>query len=561
MLYLQNAENVTIEGIGYDANLDKWGFEMKRSKSCEVRNLWLGKYPDDGISMTGSSDNKSSHMWVHNNTIESGYNAYAGNGTVDADKADGDGSTDIKWTEYVTISYNVYKDCHKTSLVGGGTTHMQDWITYHHNWFNNTESRNPRARNAHIHSFNNYFTTNKQYGIGASYNSKVFSEANYYEKTNLPLDAVNMGSDAYSGTIKSYNDKFDNCTMGSGLAYKIVYSRNEAAQIGNLKSGGDGYDNFDLNMYSYTAQTADQAKATVQEYAGRMQQKAYNAGDVSQGQQGQPSDEGIKSTLISKLEPKDASYGFLWNIKENVNPGDKAFADREHTIASLPSYIAGGEQILTACDSKKTDSDLAVITAAKDITVYVALDQRVENPPSWLGSFQRMNDVVEVNDGESIKAFTIYSKELNEGSTLTLGTNGMSGACMNYTAFVNEKPAETTTTTTETTTTTTETTTTTTTEETTTTTEETTTETTTTTTVTAADETLYGDANLDEKVSIADAVAILQHLGNKDKYGLKPQGLINADVCGGKDGVTAMDAYTIQRIDAGMLTENDLPIA
>ena len=567
MLYLQNAENVTIEGIGYDANLDKWGFEMKRSKSCEVRNLWLGKYPDDGISMTGSSDNKSSHMWVHNNTIESGYNAYAGNGTVDADKADGDGSTDIKWTEYVTISYNVYKDCHKTSLVGGGTTHMQDWITYHHNWFNNTESRNPRARNAHIHSFNNYFTTNKQYGIGASYNSKVFSEANYYEKTNLPLDAVNMGCDAYSGTIKSYNDKFDSCTMGSGLAYKIVSSRNEAAQISNLKSGGDGYDNFDLNMYSYTPQTADQAKATVKELAGRMQQKAYNAGSVSQGQQGQGPDqpeEGIKSELISKLEPKDASYGFLWNIKENVNVGDKAFADREHTIASLPLDMAGSEQILTACDSKKTDSDLAAITAAKDIIVYVALDQRVENPPSWLGSFERVNTVVEVNDGESVKAFTLYATDLKAGDTLTLGTNGMSGACMNYLAFVREKPAETTTTTTETTTTTTETTTTTT-EETTTTTEATTTEapteTTTTTTVTAADKTLYGDANLDEKVSIADAVAILQHLGNKDRYGLKPQGLINADVCGGGDGVTGNDAFTIQKIDAGIISADDLPIA
>ena len=540
---------------------------MKRSKSCEVRNLWLGKYPDDGISMTGSSDNKSSHMWVHNNTIESGYNAYAGNGTVDADKADGDGSTDIKWTEYVTISYNVYKDCHKTSLVGGGTTHMQDWITYHHNWFNNTESRNPRARNAHIHSFNNYFTTNKQYGIGASYNSKVFSEANYYEKTNLPLDAVNMGSDAYSGTIKSFNDKFDSCSMGSGLAYKIVYSRNDAPQINNLKSGGEGYDNFDLNMYSYTPQTADQAKATVKELAGRMQQKAYNAGSVSQGQQGQGPDqpeEGIKSELISKLEPKDASYGFLWNIKENVNVGDKAFADREHTIASLPLDMAGSEQILTACDSKKTDSDLAAITAAKDIIVYVALDQRVENPPSWLGSFERVNTVVEVNDGESVKAFTLYATDLKAGDTLTLGTNGMSGACMNYLAFVREKPAETTTTTTETTTTTTETTTTTT-EETTTTTEATTTEapteTTTTTTATAADKTLYGDANLDEKVSIADAVAILQHLGNKDRYGLKPQGLINADVCGGGDGVTGNDAFTIQKIDAGIISADDLPIA
>ncbi|MBR6071178.1 MAG: hypothetical protein IKP78_11385 [Ruminococcus sp.] len=564
MLYLNGGKNVTIEGIGYDANLNQWGFDMKHSTSCEVRNLFLSKYPDDGISMSGGSSSKSSHMWVHNNTIEKGYNAYAGNGIVDDDKAEGDGSTDIKWTDYVTVSYNVYKDCHKTSLVGGGTSHEQDWITYHHNWFNNTESRNPRARKAHVHSYNNYFSTNKQYGIGASYNSKVFSEANYYEKTNLPLDAVNMGSDEFSGTIKSYNDKFDSCTMGSGLAYKIVYSRNEAAQISNLKSGGEGYDNFDLNMYSYTAQTADQAKTTVIEYAGRMQQKAYNAGSVSQGQQGSddpPQDNYPKSELISRLETKDASYGFLWSIAENVKVGDKAFADREHTIASLPFTDVSVEHILTACDSKKTDSDLAVITAAKDITVYVALDNRVTTPPSWLDSFTRERTVIEINDGEEVRPFGLFSKELNEGEALTLGTNGMSGACMNYTVFVIEKAAETTTTTTETTTTAT---TTTTTEETTTTTTETTTaaaeETTTTTTTTPVADTVWGDANLDEKVTIADAVAILQHLGNKDKYGLKPQGLINADVCGNGDGITAMDAFTIQQVDAGIFSADDLPV-
>ncbi|PWJ11307.1 pectinesterase family protein [Ruminococcus flavefaciens] len=444
MLYLQNAENVTIEGIGYDADLKQWGFEMKRSKGCEVRNLWLGNYPDDGVSMSGSSDSKSLHMWIHNNTIEKGYNAYAGNGTVDADKADGDGSLDIKWTEYVTVSYNVFQDCHKTSLVGGGTSHMQDWITYHHNWFNNTESRNPRARNAHIHSYNNYFYNNKQYGIGASYNSKVFSEANYYQNTYLPLDAVNMGSDAYSGTIKSYGDKFDGCNMGSGLAYQIVNSRTDKAYINNLKSGGDGYDNFDTDsskIYgSYNVQSADAAKAEVTAYAGRMQNKAYNAGSVSQGGEPVVIDQPMKSALIARLDVKDASYGAQWSIAESFGVGDKAFGDREHVIASVPAVISGGEHIITACNSKNTDSDLAVITAAKDITVYVALDERVTTPPSWLGSFTKTGDVVEINDSEAVRPFDVYAKEIKAGETLTLGTNGMSGACMNYTAFVAETP-------------------------------------------------------------------------------------------------------------------------
>ena len=430
MLYMNGGKNVTVEGIGYDANLNKWGFDMKHSSNCEVRNLWLGQYPDDGISMSGGSSSKSYRIWIHNNTIEKGYNAYAGNGIVDADKSDGDGSLDIKWTEYVTVSYNYFKDAHKTSLVGGGTNHEQDWITYHHNWFNNTESRNPRARVAHIHSYNNYFYNNKQYGIGASYNSKVFSEANYYEKTNLPLDAVNMGSDAYSGTIKSYGDKFDSCTMGSGLAYQIVYNRADKAYINNLKSGGQGYDNFDTDyskMYSsYTVQSADAAKNEVMAYAGRMQNKTYNAGTVSDGGDVPPIyDEYMRSTLIARLDIKDASYGAQWSIVENFNVGDKAFGDREHVIASVPSSIAGGELIRTACNSKNTDSDLAVVTAAKDITVFVALDERVTNPPSWLYNFNRTWEIVEINDSQAIRPFDVYAKELSAGESVILGTNGI----------------------------------------------------------------------------------------------------------------------------------------
>ena len=61
---------------------------------------------------------------------------------------------------------------------------------------------------------------------------------------------------------------------------------------------------------------------------------------------------------------------------------------------------------------------------------------------------------------------------------------------------------------------------------------------------------LPGDANLDKKVSVADAVAILQAIANKDKYALKPQGAKNADVAGGGDGITAADALAIQKYDA-----------
>lgn len=60
---------------------------------------------------------------------------------------------------------------------------------------------------------------------------------------------------------------------------------------------------------------------------------------------------------------------------------------------------------------------------------------------------------------------------------------------------------------------------------------------------------LKGDANLDTKATIADSVAILQHIANRDKYGLSPQGLVNADV-DGEEGVTTNDALELQKRDS-----------
>nr|AEV58591.1 scaffoldin C [Ruminococcus flavefaciens] len=78
--------------------------------------------------------------------------------------------------------------------------------------------------------------------------------------------------------------------------------------------------------------------------------------------------------------------------------------------------------------------------------------------------------------------------------------------------------------------------------------------TTTTTTENKPGVSLRGDANFDNKVSVADAVAILQSIANKDKYALKPQGAVNGDVEGNNDGITGADALRIQKWDAGAIT-------
>ena len=70
----------------------------------------------------------------------------------------------------------------------------------------------------------------------------------------------------------------------------------------------------------------------------------------------------------------------------------------------------------------------------------------------------------------------------------------------------------------------------------------------------------FGDANIDGKVTVADAVAILQCLTLPDKYQLTPQGRLNADVEDTVIGVSPGDALVLFQVDAGCFSLSDLPI-
>ena len=70
---------------------------------------------------------------------------------------------------------------------------------------------------------------------------------------------------------------------------------------------------------------------------------------------------------------------------------------------------------------------------------------------------------------------------------------------------------------------------------------------------------MYGDANCDNKISVADSVAVLQYILSRNKYSLSDKGMINADCCNIGDGITGSDAIAIQMLDAGVI--ESLPIA
>lgn len=111
-----------------------------------------------------------------------------------------------------------------------------------------------------------------------------------------------------------------------------------------------------------------------------------------------------------------------------------------------------------------------------------------------------------------------------------------------------------------TTTTTTTTTTTSTTTTTTTTAKSSATTTTTTTDSTNADSPCKGDANGDGKLSLADAVFIMQAISNPTEYQIDEKLKDFADVVDKGNGLSPIDALAIQMVDLKIISESDLPI-
>ena len=66
--------------------------------------------------------------------------------------------------------------------------------------------------------------------------------------------------------------------------------------------------------------------------------------------------------------------------------------------------------------------------------------------------------------------------------------------------------------------------------------------------------TLWGDANCDDKVNLADAVLIMQNKANPSKYSITAQGELNGDVDENGNGLTNKDALKIQQFMLGLVT-------
>lgn len=332
--------NVTIEGVGDDATIYGLGILARNACSLEFRNFAVMRCLDDCLSI----DTNNQHVWVHN------IDFFYGQPGSDSDQKKGDGTVDVKGkSSYVTVSYNHFFDSGKCSLGGMKSETTDCLLTYHHNWFDHSDSRHPRIRTMTFHIYNNYFDGISKYGVGVTTGGSAFVENNYFGYCRYPMLISLQGSDIYKnskgtfssedgGVIKSFGNKLTSyeryvyvtkddyaSTTGDWDAYEAA-TRDEVVPSELLcKVGGTSYNNFDTNgtlAYSYTPDAADDVPAIVTGTlgAGRMNHGDFKWTFTSSDDTSDAVNEALDAAIKSY---KSSLVGFVdSSLDDSGNSGD-----------------------------------------------------------------------------------------------------------------------------------------------------------------------------------------------------------------------------------------------
>jgi pectate lyase len=222
------ASNKTIRGLGTNARLTGGGLNISRVSNVIVEHLTITGSGDDNINVEYST-----RVFIDHNNLS------------DAN----DGNLDIKRaSDNITVSWNRFHNQDKNALLGHSDSNSSEdtgklRVTYHHNWFDGVNQRNPRVRFGNpVHVYNNYYSNIGSYGVASTENAGVLVERNYFENVEDPYHLGEGSSDAGSLVAR------DNYKVNSG-----------AGQTGGSVAA---------IPYSYSADAASSVKASVTAGAG-----------------------------------------------------------------------------------------------------------------------------------------------------------------------------------------------------------------------------------------------------------------------------------------------------
>ena len=458
---LGSSENsfLTIEGIGEDATANGWGIRLKNAQNVEIRNLGIMNVDSDEGDDIGLQQNNA-YIWVHN------VDFFYGDAGSDADQAKGDGSLDCKKSTYITFSYNHFWDNGKSNLLGlsEGTYSYNStdyYITYHHNWYDHSDSRHPRVRYYNAHVYNNYYDGNAKYGAGSTEGSSIFMEGNYFRNCKYPMLTSMQGSDLYAGTSTASNDNatFSKEDGGTIKAYNnymtgtytfIPYGASSYVNKGSMvtassmgvatttdfdayvvtnksttvpssvtsKQGAHHYSNFDIDskMYSYTAEEPENAKTTVESYAGRM-----NGGDFDWAfTDADDESYAVNTALKSALQSYTGSVKSIQGDGEVVITSSNSTSSSSSATSSSSSVSSSSSK--TSSSSTVSSSSVATSGTITGDIVHNFTEDGVESEVfEIMGSLSTTKGSV-TYDGETLTR--CLKMESSTSITFTLSTSG-----------------------------------------------------------------------------------------------------------------------------------------
>ena len=201
--------NTTIVGITPDAGFDGGSLMLDKVSQVILRNLRFSDaydfFPawdpnDNGHGEWNSeydtvSLREATQVWIDHCAFDDGERSDPREPVALGQRMQRhDGLLDItRRSDFVTVSWNVFRRHDKTMLIGGGDGHRDDRghlrVTLHHNLWEQVKERTPRVRYGQVHVANNLYVATAGgdypygYSIGVGLGSQVLSEANAWEAT------------------------------------------------------------------------------------------------------------------------------------------------------------------------------------------------------------------------------------------------------------------------------------------------------------------------------------------------------------------------------------------
>ncbi len=182
---IKNKSNITIEGA--DGSSANFGLAIKAdATNIVIRNMTIGLLPGsiDALGIEGQGGKFPGQIWIDHNTLFSSVTDCPGAGDLEFD-----GLIDNKaGAHHITYSYNHIHDHQKVGLIGSSDSDISDrFITYHHNHYQNVNSRLPLQRGGYTHLYNNLYSGVLTSGANIRMGGYALIEGNHFENAQNPV--------------------------------------------------------------------------------------------------------------------------------------------------------------------------------------------------------------------------------------------------------------------------------------------------------------------------------------------------------------------------------------